>query len=79
MDFKEQLGARIASARGFNRLGQNELAKIIGVSKQTISNWENGRRTPDADLIRKLCETLGCTSDYLLGLTDSFIQKRTHQ
>lgn len=57
--------------RGFRNLTQEELGKKIHVSKQTVCNWEADYRSPDADKIRALCTTLGCTSDYLLELTDN--------
>lgn len=65
------LGIRIASMRGYRRLTQEQLGVLVGVSKPTVSNWENDRRKPDADDLRELCRALGCTADYLLELTDS--------
>ena len=66
------LGKRIASMRGYRRLNQEELGGFVGVTKQTISGWENDRRIPDADNIRELCKALDCSSDYLLELSDNF-------
>lgn len=51
-------------------LNQPELAKILNVTKQTISNWENGNRIPDANTLSKLSELFDCSVDYLLGRTD---------
>lgn len=65
------LGTRIASMRGYRRLTQEQLGGMVGVSKQTMSGWEHGRSRPDADNIRSLCIALGCSADYLLGLSDS--------
>lgn len=62
------LGARIASMRGYHRMTHEQLGGMVGVSKQTISNWEHDYRSPDAEAIVGLCRALGCTSDYLLGL-----------
>lgn len=56
--------------RGFRRMTQEELGREVGVSKQTISNWEHDYRTPDAEGIRGICLALGCTSDYVLGLAE---------
>ena len=66
------LGKRIASMRGYRRLSQEQLGGFVGVTKQTISGWENDRRVPDASDIRELCKALDCSSDYLLELSDSF-------
>lgn len=65
-----KLSQRIASMRGYRLMNQSELGKLVGVSKQAISGWERGRRTPSADDLVKLCEVLNCSADYLLGLTD---------
>lgn len=64
------LGRRIASMRGFRMLTQEELGGLVGVTKPTVSNWENDRRLPDANNLRELCRALDCTADYLLELTD---------
>ena len=66
------LGKRIASMRGYRRLNQEQLGGFVGVTKQTISGWENDRRIPDAGDIRELCKALDCSSDYLLELSDDF-------
>ena len=64
------IGARIASMRGYRRLNQETLGGLVGVTKATVSNWENDRRIPRANELVSLCRALECTSDYLLELTD---------
>ncbi len=51
-------------------LNQVEFAKIFNVTKQTVSNWENGNRTPDSTTLSKLADYFGVTVDYLLGRTE---------
>lgn len=51
-------------------LNQVEFAKIFNVTKQTVSNWENGNRTPDTATLSKLADYFEVTVDYLLGRTD---------
>lgn len=46
----------IRKARGVN---QEELAKALGVSRQTISSLENGRYNPSIELAYKLSEYFG--------------------
>lgn len=65
-----KIGQRIASMRGYRLLNQEELGGLVGVTKQTVSGWEHGYRVPRADDIVRLCNVLGCTSDYLLGIAD---------
>lgn len=64
------LGKRISAMRGYRCMNQDQLGGLVGVSKQTISNWEHDYRKPDSDSLKELCIALGCTSDYLLGLSD---------
>lgn len=48
------IGSRIAAMRGYRRLNQETLGGLVGVSKQTISNWEHDYRKPDAQDIHLL-------------------------
>lgn len=60
--------------RSSRNLSQEELAKIIGVSKSTIGMYEQGKRIPKADVtLKKLANYFDVTIDYLMGLsTDKF-------
>ena len=64
-------GERLGKARDKASMTQQALADAIGVSKAAISRWEAGTREPGMDYLAKLSETLGVTTDYLLGLSDS--------
>lgn len=46
---------------------QSQVADRLSVIRQTISHWENGTRTPDAESLSKLADLFGVTTDYLLG------------
>lgn len=61
------LNINLKEERKKKGLNQVELAKIFNVSKQTVSNWESGKRTPDAQTIEKLADFYNVTTDYLLG------------
>ena len=62
------LGNQIKTLRNAKQISQVELAKQIGVTKQSVSNWENDNIMPSVDIIKKLSDYFGCTSDYLLEL-----------
>lgn len=62
------LGQRIGQLRTAHGWNQVELAKRLGVAKQTISNWENGNIQPSIDMLIRLAKLFGVTTDYLLGL-----------
>ena len=49
-----------------NNLSQSELAKIIGVSGQTILNWENGIYEPKINQLITLADYFNVTVDYLI-------------
>jgi transcriptional regulator with XRE-family HTH domain len=58
---------RIAELRAQKNMSQAKLANELGVGTQTISNWENGRRTPDIGALYKLSEILDASIDDILG------------
>ncbi|MDF2502782.1 helix-turn-helix domain-containing protein [Clostridium sp.] len=62
---------RLRQLRIENELNQIELSKRLNVAKQTVSNWENGNRTPDSDMLIKLADFFSCTVDYLLDRSES--------
>lgn len=43
------------------RMSQKELAKLAGVSRQTINSLENGKYNPSLFLAVKITRLLGCT------------------
>lgn len=47
-------------------LTQEELAKILSVSRSTVTLWELGINKPRADTLVKLAKVLHCTTDDLL-------------
>ncbi|WP_078430448.1 helix-turn-helix domain-containing protein [Alkalihalobacterium alkalinitrilicum] len=61
---------RLKKARKLNNLTQEGLAKKIKTTKGTISNYENGHSSPSNEMLTDLANTLGVTTDFLLGRTD---------
>ncbi|MBQ1412403.1 MAG: helix-turn-helix transcriptional regulator [Clostridia bacterium] len=49
-------------------LSQVELAKELFVTKQCVSNWENGNIIPSVDMLIKISKFFSVSTDYLLGL-----------
>lgn len=66
----KNIGKRIKEERQLNKLTQQELAEQIGVTQDSISLWEKGKRIPDTQYIISLCKILNISSDYLLGLEE---------
>ena len=48
---------------------QVQLAQKLGITKQTVSNWENDNIQPSIDMLVRLSGIFNVSTDYLLGLT----------
>lgn len=64
-----KLEDRIKQERLNIKYNQRELAEYMNVTKQTVSNWENGNRTPDAEKLKMLADLFNISVDYLLCRT----------
>ena len=53
-----------------NKLSQQQLADIIGVTQQSINKYENHKIEPDIQTLIKLAEYFNTSVDYLVGHTD---------
>lgn len=61
------LDENIKALRLAKGLNQPELARLLGVTKQCVSNWENGNILPSLDMLVRLSDIFNVTTDYLLG------------
>ena len=50
---------------------QTEFSELTGISRASISNYENGLRTPDITALRQLHEATGISVNYMLGISDT--------
>lgn len=64
------LNLRIRTLRQARGLSQVELAKILGVTKQSVSNWENDNIQPSIEMLKRIAQVFSVSTDYLLGLED---------
>lgn len=64
------LSVRIKELRVAHGLSQVDLAKKLSVSKQTVSNWENNNIQPSVDMLIKIADCFGVSTDYLIGRDD---------
>lgn len=71
-----QLGHRLRRARMRSRLTQNDVAENLGVTAQTVRNWESGKHEPPPQTIKKLAELYGESEERLLANLDSAIIPR---
>lgn len=61
---------RLKELRLGKDLTQIELAYILGVSRNHLSNIENHSNGFSIEILLKVSHYFGCSTDYLLGLTD---------
>ena len=64
------LNENIKKLRIAKRLNQVEFAKILCVTKQCVSNWENDNVVPSIDMLCKIADFFGVSTDYLLGRSE---------
>ena len=58
---------RLRIAQGLNQV---EFAKILCVTKQCVSNWENDNVVPSIDMLCKIADFFEVSTDYLLGRSE---------
>lgn len=51
-------------------ISQVELGRKLSVTKQCVSNWENGNIQPSIDMLIRICTVFSVSADYLLGLDE---------
>ena len=77
---ENHLGANIKNFRKNKGYTQEELAGMLGVTPQAVSRWESEAGLPDVSMIVPIAQTLGITTDALLGyqaqIQDENVAKR---
>ena len=63
----DNLGTNIRRFRKNKGYTQEELAGLLGVTPQAVSRWESEAGLPDVSMIVPIAQTLGITTDALLG------------
>ena len=59
------VGERITELRKQKNISQNQLAKVLSVSRQAVSKWENDQAIPDSLNMIRLAEFLETDIEYL--------------
>lgn len=79
METKDVLKA-LRKSNGFTTM--QDFCKASGISFSTYQNYETGKRIPTADMLIKLADFYGVTTDYLLGrepAPDSFADRNLNK
>ncbi len=62
MSFRDNL----QHLRATRNMTQEQLAMLVGVSRQSVTKWEAERAYPEMDKLLKLCQIFDCTLDELV-------------
>ena len=65
-DAGRALGGRLLEAREARRLTQDDVARVLGVTRVMVSHWERGQRNPSEHVLERLAGLYGTTLQALL-------------
>ena len=65
-------GLKIKRFREEKHYSQEELASLLGVTRRTISRWEQNSSKPNADELSKIAKYIGVTEEELLSDDDMY-------
>lgn len=77
MDLKKYIGNQIKTFRKSAGFTQDELAKRLNTTKQTISRYEKGDRKANQDMLFELCDILGVSIDDFFPSQNETLQSPT--
>lgn len=72
------IGELLIEARKKKKISQDELAKYMHVTRQTVSNWENNKNIPDITIIVDLCKYLNIDLNTLVSSNNNDIINTTN-
>jgi transcriptional regulator with XRE-family HTH domain len=72
----DRLANRLTRFRKEKKLTQEALAKIVGVSRPTMVNYENGKRKPDYEILQRIADALDVSIDMLLGREENEVMNK---
>lgn len=62
----DRMGQRLLAARENSGFSQEEARTLLGISRETLADWESGRTTPSIEQIPLISDVYGITTDWLL-------------
>ena len=61
---------KLKALRNLHYMTQQEVAEKIGVTRSAYSNYEQGLRIPDLEVVKKICLLYEISADFLLGIDE---------
>lgn len=74
-----EIGLKLKRARREKGLTQEQAAEALGVSRQTVSNWENNKSYPDIVSVIKMSDLYSVSLDHLLKDKEEKAMNQTYQ
>lgn len=71
---KKGIGQLIAEVRKKKKMSQEELAKKLHISRQTLSSWETGRSEPTANMLVSICKLLAIDISDIIHNEDELVK-----
>jgi repressor LexA len=66
MDMDNSLGRRLRLLRKGSGDTQNDIAKLLGVTREAVSQWERGENTPTIETLKVLAQRYQVSLDYIV-------------
>jgi Predicted transcriptional regulators len=66
----EYFGDKLKSLRKSKKITQADLAERLGISKSSVTAYEQSKVYPSLEVLAKICESLDTSADYLMGISD---------
>ncbi len=64
-DLRRLMAARLKAARLAYMENGAEMARVLGVTPQTLNSYERGRNFPDEQFLVRFCNLTGCPTDWI--------------
>lgn len=71
-DFQTRFNELLASFKG----NDTDVANLLGVTKQAVSNWRNGSRSPRKDTIIEIAKKFNVSIEWLMGFDEPSGEKK---
>ena len=68
-----KIGERMKEIRKSRGWNQDQVAKLLGVTRQAVSHYERGIREPNYEMVEAFADRFNVTIDYLQGRDDNSI------
>jgi len=65
-----EFGTRLKKVLKEKHITQSKMAKMLGTNTDTVNKWCNDWCMPNAGVVKRICEILKISADYLLELSD---------